>query len=87
MLLPLGDVVPAPERLRKIGLTVSSLGGEVQVAAVQFGSPAEKLGLEQSFRITAIEMPAARPRPEWMFVPALVLLGVVVALQLRRREH
>jgi TRAP transporter 4TM/12TM fusion protein len=84
VLLPLGEVAPAPERLRKIGLTMMALGNEVQVAAVQFGSPAEKLGLEQGFRVTAIEMPADRPAKEWMYLPALVLLAAVVLAQRRR---
>ncbi|RVT50466.1 TRAP transporter permease [Rubrivivax albus] len=85
VLLPLGDPGPARERLRKIGLTVMTLGPDVQVAAVQFGSQAEKLGLEQGFKVTAIEMPADRPAKEWAFIPALALLGVVVMLQRRRR--
>jgi len=84
VLLPLGEPGPARERLRRIGLTISQLGDEVQVAAVAFGSTAEKLGLEQSFRITTIEMPAERPAKEWMFIPALVLLGVVVMAQRAR---
>jgi TRAP transporter 4TM/12TM fusion protein len=81
VLLPLGEQAPARERLRKIGLTVMALGDEVQVAAVQFGSQAEKLGLEQGFKVTAIEMPSARPAKEWMFLPALALLAVVVVAQ------
>jgi TRAP-type uncharacterized transport system fused permease subunit len=85
VLLPLGEPGPARERLRRIGLTLSQLGDEVQVAAVAFGSTAEKLGLEQSFRITSIEIPTDRPAKEWMFIPALALLGVVVMIQRRRR--
>jgi hypothetical protein len=81
VLLPLGDAGPARERLRKIGLTVMALGSEVQVAAVQFGSPAEKLGLEQGFKVVSIEMPADRPAKEWMFLPALALLALVVLTQ------
>ena len=84
VLLPLGEAGAARERLRRIGLTVMSLGDEVQVAAVQFGSTAEKLGLEQGFHITSIEMPAERPAKEWMFIPALVLLGLVVLVQRAR---
>ena len=84
VLLPLGDPGPARERLRRIGLTVMALGDEVQIAAVQFGSAAEKLGLEQGFRITQIEMPAQRPAKEWMYVPALLLLAVVIVAQRAR---
>jgi TRAP transporter 4TM/12TM fusion protein len=87
VLLPLGDAGPARERLRRIGVTVMALGDEVQVAAVQFGSTAEKLGLEQGFRITAIEMPSDRPAKEWMYVPALLLLGVVILLQRARLKR
>ncbi|HMM86994.1 TRAP transporter permease [Azohydromonas sp.] len=84
VLLPLGDPGPARERLRRIGLTVMALGDEVQIAAVQFGSAAEKLGLEQGLRITQIEMPAQRPAKEWMYVPALLLLAVVIVAQRAR---
>ncbi len=84
VLLPLGEPGPAAERLRRIGLTMMTLGDEVQVAAVKFGSTAEKLGLEQGFQVVSIEVPADRPDKEWMFVPALALLGVVVLLQRRR---
>jgi hypothetical protein len=87
VLLPLGDAGPARERLRRIGLTVVPLGGEMQIAQVQFGSKAEKLGIEQGFKIASIEMPAERPSKEWVFIPALALLGIVVAVQLARQRR
>lgn len=90
VLLPLGERGPARERLNAMGLTVMSLGDDVQIAAVRFGSQAEKLGLEQGFTIATIELPSGeRPAKEWMFVPAFVLLGLVYAMQKprqRRRE-
>ncbi|MGD9872166.1 MAG: DUF3394 domain-containing protein, partial [Thauera sp.] len=90
VLLPLGEPGTARERLGKMGLTVMSLGDQVQVAAVRFGSPAEKLGLEQGFAIASIELPAAdRPDKEWMYLPAFALLALVWAMQKprqRRRE-
>ena len=60
-------------------------GNEALVSMVNFGSIAEKLGMEQGFRITTIEVPADRPAKEWMFIPALALLGLVVLLQRGRR--
>ena len=87
MLLPLGEAGKAGERLRRIGLTLSTLGDQVQVSAVQFGSTAQKLGLEQGFRVVSIEMPADRPAKEWMFVPALALLALVVVSQRRRVDR
>lgn len=53
---------------------------------VKFGSVAEKLGMEQGFRIVSAEVETERPDKEWMFLPALGLLAVVVALQRRRRK-
>ncbi|MEO8717604.1 MAG: DUF3394 domain-containing protein, partial [Burkholderiales bacterium] len=86
VLLPLGDPAPAPQRLRKIGLTLMTAGTEVRIGAVNFGSKAEKLGLEQGFAIKSIEVEAERPDKEWMFIPALLLLGLIIALQRTRLE-
>ena len=85
VLLPLGDVADAKTRLGTSGLTVMSDGDALMVAAVKFGSQAEKLGIEQSFRITSLEVPADRPAKEWLFLPAFALLGLVVWLQRSRR--
>ncbi|MDA0224643.1 MAG: TRAP transporter fused permease subunit, partial [Proteobacteria bacterium] len=86
VLLPLGAKGPGRERLQKAGLTVMTLGKEVSVGPVRFGSQAEKLGLEAGFRITAIELDAERPDKEWMFLPALALLALIILLQRARRE-
>ncbi|MCK2126173.1 TRAP transporter permease [Thauera aromatica] len=89
VLLPLGDKADsASARLARMGLTVMTLGDEVQVAAVRFGSQAEKLGLEQGFAVTAIELPSGeRPAKEWMFVPAFALLALVWAMQKPRTRR
>ena len=84
VLLPLGESGAATKRLRSMGLTLLSLGDEISVGGVAFGSQAEKLGLEQGFKITGIEVNADRPAKEWMFVPALVLLGLIIQLQRSR---
>jgi len=87
VLLPLGAAGTAPERLKRIGLQLMPLGDTMQVAVVQFGSAAEKLGIEQGFDITQVEVPADRPDKEWMFVPALGLLGLIVMLQRGRQRR
>ncbi len=84
VLLPLGPAGDLRARLAHSGLTVMNNGEEFMVVAVRFGSTAEKLGIEQSFRITSLEVPADRPRKEWFYLPALALLGLVVTLQRRR---
>ncbi|MDH5539303.1 MAG: DUF3394 domain-containing protein, partial [Rhizobacter sp.] len=87
VLLPLGEAGPARERLGKIGLTIVPLGSEMQIAQVKFGSRAEKLGIEQGFKVAGIEMPAERPSKEWMFLPALGLLALVVMVQRGRNRR
>jgi hypothetical protein len=86
VLLPLGPKAPARERLKSIGLTLVPLGTDVTVGQVQFGSQAEKLGLEPGFKISAIELEAERPDKEWMFVPAFLLLAISFLLQRARLQ-
>lgn len=84
VLLPLGEVGTARERLGRIGLTVTSFAGDVQVAQVQFGSRAAKLGLAPGQKIVSVELPAERPAKEWLFLPAAALLLLVMGLQRAR---
>jgi TRAP transporter 4TM/12TM fusion protein len=84
VLIPLGDPGDAKQRLASAGLTVMADGDTLMVVGVKFGSTAEKLGIEQSFHITSVEVPSDRPAKEWLFVPAFALLALVVWLQRRR---
>ncbi len=81
VLVPLGPKVPARERLRAAGFSLMMLGEDVSIGPVAFGSVAAKLGLEAGFKVTGVELPVERPAKEWMFIPALVLLGLIVLLQ------
>jgi hypothetical protein len=84
VLLPLGDAGTARERLGRIGLTVNAFAGEVQVSQVQFGSRAAKLGLAPGQKIVGVELPAERPAKEWLFLPAVALLLLIMGLQRAR---
>jgi TRAP transporter 4TM/12TM fusion protein len=84
VLLPLSDSGPAAQRLRRAGLTTMALPTGIQVAAVGLHSAADKAGFEQGFTITGIETPAQRPATEWFYLPALVVLAVIMLLQRRR---
>ncbi|MGL1832214.1 TRAP transporter permease [Rhodocyclaceae bacterium SMB388] len=87
ILLPLGAPgQDAAQRLAFSGLNVVEDEAGFGVQGVRFGSTAAKLGLGPGFRITAVEVPAERPAPEWIFVPALMLIAWVVRRQLRRRD-
>ncbi len=86
VLLPLGKPGPGAQRLKDAGLTIMAFGGDVTVAAVRFGSAAEKMGLEQSFKIVGLEVPTDRPDKEWLFIPAILLLAGIMATQRRRLQ-
>lgn len=84
VLLPMGPVAPLRDRLAFSGLTTMADGDSFLVLAAGFGSAAERLGIEQGFRIETIEVPNDRPAAEWFFIPALGLLLLVVGAQRRR---
>jgi TRAP transporter 4TM/12TM fusion protein len=87
VLLPLGPQAPLKERLQAAGVTAMTDAEGLMVAAVKFGSTAEKLGLEQGFHITAVEVPSDRVAKEWLYVPALLLLALVMFVQTRRMRR
>ena len=87
VLLPLGEPGTARERLASSGLTVMAQGDELLIAAVKFGSPAAKLGIEQGYRIVSAEVPSDRPAKEWLYLPALALLLLVMGLQRSRQKR
>jgi Domain of unknown function (DUF3394) len=51
---------------------------------IQFGSVAERAGLDFDFEITRVLLVNARPPPELVWLPALLLLGIIMWLQRRR---
>jgi len=86
VLLPLGPKADnARARLAAAGVKVVPAGDQIQIIGVDFGSQAEKLGIETGFNITSVELPEARPAKEWFYLPALLLLAVVVMAQRGRR--
>jgi predicted metalloprotease with PDZ domain len=83
-----GEASKSPgERLAGAGLQLRETAGEVQVLAVAFGSSAAKAGIRAGWTIRNVLVAADRPAKEWMFIPALVVLGAVVAIQRRRRTR
>ena len=84
MLLPLGEPGPAPQRLETFGLRLLPMGEQIDVMSVKFRSKAEKAGFQQGQKVVAMEVENKRPAAEWMFLPALGILALVIVLQRRR---
>lgn len=87
VLLPLGAKTSSAElRLLHSGIHAELSDAGYLVNGVTFGAHASKVGIEQGFRIDAVEVPSDRLPKEWMFLPALSLIGWVVRRQLRRKQ-
>ncbi len=77
----------AQERLAGAGLEVSEQGGDLVVDFVNFGSAAEDAGIQFGWTIDAVQIELERPPKELMFIPALLLLGLVAFAQLRLKAR
>ncbi|PVZ67635.1 TRAP transporter permease [Pelagibaculum spongiae] len=86
VLLPLSESGEGTERLQKAGLSLYGDGDQLLVDMVDYDSPAQKSGLDFDWKIVSVEQPNQRPDKQWMFIPALLLLGAVYGLQRRRKR-
>ncbi len=76
----------AQERFARSGVTLLRTGDGLQVGPVRLRSPAAKAGLQTGQRVTAVKVPLDRPSEYLFYIPALLLLGIIVAAQLARRR-
>ncbi len=85
--LPLGSHTgDGAERLAKeAGLVFRTEADKVYVDDVVFGGYAEKQQIDFDWELTSLQIPAQRPPKEVFYLPALLLLGLVVWLQQSRK--
>ena len=83
-LLPLGEGATGAEKLNAAGMEYVVNGDEVVIDNVAFGSPAAEAGFDWDQKIQSVMVPADPPSKYWMFIPALLLLALVVMLQRAR---
>ncbi len=81
VMLNVGDQATGAEKLSGLGIETRDEEGRIFVDMVGFGSPAEKAKIDFDQEILSIQMPTDRPNKELMFLPALLLLGLVWFLQ------
>ena len=85
--LRLGEGKTGTDRMRAEGLNLNRLGGDVMVTSVRLRSQAAKFGIQPGDRVIALARPTDRPSPQWFMLPALLVLGGVFMLQLRRKRR
>ncbi len=86
LLIAIPDGETGEEKLEKLGLMTYEEDGKVLIDSVTFGSPAAELGLQFDQEILAVRAPTERWAKEWMWLPALLLFGLVVWMQRRRKR-
>lgn len=88
ILLPIGQYISSQtveERLyQNAGISLDVLDENVFISDVKFDSPAQQSGVDFDWQILELQTPNERPAKEWFYLPALLLLFVVILLQLMR---
>jgi hypothetical protein len=87
VMLPLGPKASGEDRLYNAGIAVRNEDGRIFIDDVVFGGAAEKVGLDFDFEITAIKLQAERIAKEIFFLPAFLLLGLIIFIQRRRHRN
>ena len=85
VVLPMGESAPGKARLEKAGLELRTEKKRVFVDMVTYDSLAQKAGIDFDWEILSLQIRTDRPAKQWMYFPALALLGLVVIRQRRRR--
>jgi len=86
VMLRMSEAATGVERLFDAGLELREEDGRVLIDNVVFGTAAEKQKLDFDWEIVTVQKDADRPAKHWMYIPALLLLGLVIVLQRRRAE-
>ena len=86
-ILPIGEGATGEERLENAGLMFRTEGDKLIVDDVSFDSAAQKAGLDWDQEVVRVLKPVAQPSKYLMFIPALLLLALVVFLQRGRNAR
>jgi len=85
--MPVGSEATGEERLGAFGLELLVDGDNVIIDNATFDSPAQLAGLDFDQKILTVLVPANQPSKFLMFIPALILLGLIILLQRRRNAN
>lgn len=86
ILLPVPAGETGDARMQALGLMLIEEDGKTLIDNVAFASQAADLGLEFDQQILLVRAPTDRMRKEFMWIPGLLLLLAVSALQWRRKR-
>jgi TRAP transporter 4TM/12TM fusion protein len=87
VVLPMGELAPGKARLEKAGLELRTEKKRVFVDMVAFDSLAQKAGIDFDWEILSLQIPTDRPAKQWVYLPAFLLLALLIFVQRKRRTH
>ncbi|MBD3665103.1 TRAP transporter permease [Sulfitobacter sp. TSTF-M16] len=85
-ILPIGDGASGEEKLENAGLLFREDGGKMIIDDVSFDSAAQNAGLDWDQEVLRVLKPVSQLSKYLMFIPALLLLGLIVFLQRGRAD-
>ncbi|QCO57566.1 TRAP transporter fused permease subunit (plasmid) [Pseudorhodobacter turbinis] len=80
-ILPITSGTTGEEKLDAAGIALRSDGDKMIIDDVSYGSAASEAGLDWDQEVLRVLRPIDVPSKYWMFLPALLLLALVVMLQ------
>lgn len=86
-LLPIGEGATGEEKLEDAGIVTRMDGDQMIIDDVMFDSPAANAGLDWDQEVLRVLKPVPTPSKYWMFIPALLLLALVVVMQRGRNAR
>jgi TRAP transporter 4TM/12TM fusion protein len=86
-LLPIGEGTTGEEKLEAAGIVTRMDGEKMIIDDVLYDSSAATAGLDWDQEVLRVLKPVSVPSKYWMFIPALLLLALVVVLQRGRNSR
>tara|TARA_R110002049_G_scaffold117332_2_gene270488 strand:+ start:66601 stop:69354 length:2754 start_codon:yes stop_codon:yes gene_type:complete len=86
-LVPIGEGATGAEKLEAAGLTFRQDGDKMIIDDVAYSSAAQSAGLDWDQEVLRVLKPVPQPSKYWMFIPALLLLALVIFLQRGRNAR
>jgi TRAP transporter 4TM/12TM fusion protein len=83
-IVPIGEGATGEEKLEAAGLVFRTDGDRMIIDDVSFGSAAAEAGLDWDQEVLRVLRPVDVPSKYWMFLPALLVLSLIVMLQRAR---
>ena len=80
-ILPIAEGATGEEKLENAGVLFRNDGDRLIIDDVTFGSPAQDAGLDWDQEVLQVLKPLDQPTKYLMFIPALLLLGLIIFMQ------